>query len=114
MKGGSTTSAGGRTRAALVIVEVALSVLLVSASLTIAASSRSKSRSRIPTEQVMGVGFPLPPKRYPTETAHDVGAGQKHPWCHSRNDWQRGLPLAGPNPSTRLMVRLIRKFAGLP
>jgi putative ABC transport system permease protein len=65
---GATALAGGKTRAALVIVEVALAmVLLVSASLTIRSFiALQKVELGFQAEQVMTVGLPLPPKRYAT------------------------------------------------
>jgi putative ABC transport system permease protein len=64
----SGASAGGRTRAALVVVEVALSVvLLVSAGLTIRSfiAMRQVDLGFRP-ERVMSIGLPLPPQRYAT------------------------------------------------
>ncbi len=64
----SGASAGGRTRALLVIVEVALSVvLLVSAGLTIRSfMALQEVDLGFKPERVMSVGLPLPPKRYAT------------------------------------------------
>ncbi len=65
---GATTAAGSKTRASLVVIEVALAVvLLVSASLTIRSFIRlQKVELGFQAEQVMAVGLPLPPKRYAT------------------------------------------------
>lgn len=65
---GSSVSSGGRTRAMLVIAEVALSVvLLVSASLTIRSFlALQKLDLGFQPERVMALGLPLPPKRYAT------------------------------------------------
>jgi putative ABC transport system permease protein len=65
---GSAASAGGRTRAALVVAEVALSVvLLVSAALTIRSFvAMQQVELGFRPERVMVVDLPLPPKRYPT------------------------------------------------
>jgi predicted permease len=65
---GSSVSSGGRTRALLVIAEVALSVvLLVSASLTIRSFlALQKVDLGFQPERVMALGLPLPPKRYAT------------------------------------------------
>jgi len=64
----SGASAGGRTRSSLVVVEVALSVvLLVSACLTIRSFVALQGvELGFRTERVMVVDLPLPPKRYPT------------------------------------------------
>jgi putative ABC transport system permease protein len=65
---GSGTSAGGRTRAALVVIEVASSmVLLVSAGLT-ARSFLAMQQVELGfrPERVMVMDLPLPPKRYPS------------------------------------------------
>jgi putative ABC transport system permease protein len=65
---GATASAGGKMRASLVIVEVALAmVLLVSAGLTIRSFiALQKVELGFQPEQVLSVGLPLPPKRYAT------------------------------------------------
>ena len=65
---GSGGYPGGRTRAALVIVEVALSmVLLVSAGLTIRSFvAMQQVELGFRPERVMVMNLPLPPKRYPT------------------------------------------------
>src|SRR5262249_60364384 len=62
----SGASTGGRTRALLVVIEVALSVvLLVGASLTIRSFARIQQVDLgFRPERVMSVGSPLPPKRY--------------------------------------------------
>ena len=64
----SGASAGGRTRSALVVVEVALSVvLLVSAGLTVRSFvALQQVELGFRTERAMVVDLPLPPKRYPT------------------------------------------------
>ena len=65
---GATASAGGKMRASLVVVEVALAVvLLVSASLTIRSfMALQQVELGFQPEQVMAVGLPLPAKRYAT------------------------------------------------
>jgi predicted permease len=65
---GATASAGGKMRAALVIAEVALAmVLLVSASLTIRSFIALQNvELGFQPENVLSVGLPLPPKRYAT------------------------------------------------
>src|SRR5262245_2126200 len=65
---GSGASAGGRTRAALVVIEVALSVvLLVGAGLTIRSFiALQQVDLGFRPERVMSVGLPLPPQRYAT------------------------------------------------
>jgi len=64
----SGTSAGGRTRAALVVAEVAMSVvLLVSAGLTVRSFIALENvELGFKPERVMVVDLPLPPRRYPT------------------------------------------------
>src|SRR6266540_3372610 len=64
----SGASAGGRTRAALVVIEVALSVvLLVGAGLTIRSFvALQQVDLGFRPERVMSVGLPLPPQRYAT------------------------------------------------
>jgi putative ABC transport system permease protein len=76
---GSSTAAGGKMRATLVVVEVALAVvLLVSASLTIRSFMALQTiELGFQPERVMSVGLPLPPKRYATleqrnRFAHDL------------------------------------------
>lgn len=65
---GSSSSAGGKVRATLVVVEVALAVvLLVSASLTVRSfMALQKVELGFQPEHVMAAGVPLPPKRYAT------------------------------------------------
>ena len=65
---GATKSAGAKTRASLVIVEVALAVaLLVSANLTIRSFiALQRVELGFEPEHVLTVGLPLPPKRYAT------------------------------------------------
>ena len=64
----STTAKGGKFRATLVIVEVALAVvLLVSASLTVRSfAALQKIELGFQPERLMGVALLLPPKRYAT------------------------------------------------
>lgn len=64
----SGASAGGRTRASLVVVEVALSaVLLVSAGLTVRSFfALQHVELGFRPERVMVVNLPLPPRRYPS------------------------------------------------
>src|SRR2546426_219399 len=104
---GSRVSAAGRTRALLVITEVALAlVLLVSAGLTIrsfVALQRVDLGFR--PERVMTVGLPLPPKRYATwqqrnHFAQELLARVKHlPGVQAATIGNGGLPFGGP-PST--------------
>ena len=65
---GSGVSAGARTRAALVVAEVALSmVLLVSAGLTVRSFvAMQQVELGFRTDRVMVMDLPLPPKRYPS------------------------------------------------
>jgi putative ABC transport system permease protein len=65
---GLSAATGGKTRALLVVVEVALAVvLLVSSSLTIRSfMALQKVDLGFQPERVMTVGLPLPPKRYTT------------------------------------------------
>jgi predicted permease len=65
---GSSASSGGRTRAALVVAEVALSmVLLVSAGLTVRSFiAMQQVELGFRPEHVMVMDLSLPPKRYPT------------------------------------------------
>jgi predicted permease len=101
---GSTASAGGKTRASLVIVEVALAVvLLVSASLTIRSFiALQKVELGFQPEQVMSVGLPLPPKRYATmeqrnRFAHDLLERVKNiPGVIAATIGNGGLPFGGP------------------
>ena len=101
---GSTASAGGKTRASLVIVEVALAVvLLVSASLTIRSFiALQKVELGFQPEQVMAVGLPLPPKRYATmeqrnRFAHDLLERVKNiPGVIAATIGNGGLPFGGP------------------
>ncbi|MES2694113.1 MAG: ABC transporter permease [Verrucomicrobiota bacterium] len=66
--GAAAGSSGNRTRNTLVVVEVALSVvLLVGASLTIRGFVELQRVDRgFDTEQLLGISVPLNPKRYPT------------------------------------------------
>ena len=101
---GSRVSAAGRTRALLVITEVALAlVLLVSAGLTIrsfVALQRVDLGFR--PERVMTVGLPLPPKRYATwqqrnHFAQELLARVKHlPGVQAATIGNGGLPFGGP------------------
>src|SRR6185369_17237746 len=67
-KAAGTSAAGGRTRNLLVIVELALSViLLVGASLTIRGFYQlQRADPGFQPDRVLMVGLPLPPKRYAT------------------------------------------------
>src|SRR5262245_2423598 len=107
---GSGASAGGRTRALLVVVEVALSVvLLVGAALTI--------RSFIALQQVdlgfrperlMAVGLPLPPNRYSTWEQRNRFAQEllervrNLPGVQAATIGFGGLPFGGPQSTFAL------------
>jgi predicted permease len=97
-------SAGGRTRALLVIIEVALSVvLLVSAGLTIRSFiALQKIDLGFRPSQVMAMGVPLPPKRYPTleqrnRFAQDLLERVKNlPGVQAATIGFGGMPFGGP------------------
>jgi len=75
---GSSGAAGGRIRATLVVIEVALSVvLLVSAGLTIRGFfALQQVNPGFRPEQVLTVNLPLPPKRYDTWERRNRFAGE--------------------------------------
>jgi predicted permease len=101
---GSSASAGGRTRALLVIAEVALSVvLLVSAGLTIRSFvSLQRVKLGFRPEGVMTVGLPLPPKRYETLDQRNRFAqellerARNLPGVQAATIGNGGLPFGGP------------------
>ncbi len=101
---GSSPSAGGKVRALLVVVEVALAVvLLVSASLTIRSfAALQKVELGFQPENVMNVGVPLPPRRYATweqrnRFAHDLLERVRNtPGVVAATIGNGGLPFGGP------------------
>jgi predicted permease len=101
---GATASAGGKTRAALVVAEVALAVvLLVSASLTIRSFIALQGvELGFQPEKVMTVGLPLPPKRYATleqrnRFAHDLLERIRNlPGVAAATIGNGGMPFGGP------------------
>jgi predicted permease len=107
---GSGASAGGRTRALLVIVEVALSVvLLVGAGLTIRSFTRLQQVDLgFRPEQVMSIGLPLPPKRYATweqrnRFARELLERVKNlPGVQAATLGNGGLPFGGPQSTFAL------------
>ncbi len=100
---GSSTAAGSKARALLVIVEVALSVvLLVSASLTIRSFAALQNvELGFQPEHVMVATVPLPPKRYATweqrnRFAHDLLERIKTlPGVEAATIGNGGLPFGG-------------------
>jgi len=104
---GSSTAAGGKLRAGLVVVEVALAVvLLVSASLTIRSfAALQKVDLGFQPGRVMAVAVPLPPKRYATweqrnRFAHDLLERVKNmPGVVAATIGSGGLPFGGPDSS---------------
>src|SRR5215467_13010534 len=107
---GSGASAGGRTRALLVVIEVALSVvLLVGASLTIRSfASIQQVDLGFRPERVMSVGLPLPPKRYATweqrnRFARELLERMKNlPGIQAATVGVGGLPFGGPQSTFAL------------
>jgi len=107
---GSGSSTGGRTRAALVVVEVALSVvLLVSAGLTIRSFiALQQVDLGFRTERVMSVGLPLPPQRYSTleqrnRFAREILERVKSlPGVQAATIGNGGLPFGGPQSTFAL------------
>jgi predicted permease len=107
---GSGSSAGGRTRAMLVVVEVALSVvLLVSAGLTIRSFVKLQQVDLgFRPERVMSVGLPLPPKRYATWEQRNRFAREllervkSLPGVHAATIGVGGLPFGGPQSTFAL------------
>jgi putative ABC transport system permease protein len=110
---GATASAGGKTRASLVIAEVALAVvLLVSATLTVRSFiALQKVELGFQPEHVMTVGLPLPPKRYATleqrnRFAHDLLERVKTlPGIAAASIGNGGLPFGGPQSTYHIHHR---------
>jgi putative ABC transport system permease protein len=100
----SSSSAGERTRALLVVVEVALSVvLLVSAALTIRSFiALQQVELGFRPERVMNIDLPLPPGRYSTweqrnRFAQDLlGRVKNIPGVQAATIGNGGLPFGGP------------------
>jgi predicted permease len=100
---GATASGGGKMRASLVVVEVALAVvLLVSASLTIRSFiALQKVELGFQPEQVLSIGLPLPPKRYATLEQRNRFAGdllervKNLPGVSAATIGNGGLPFGG-------------------
>jgi putative ABC transport system permease protein len=101
---GSGASAGGRTRALLVVVEVALSVvLLVGAAMTIRSfDALQRVDLGFRPEGMMSVGLPLPPKRYATLEQRNRFARELLervkglPGVQAATIGNGGLPFGGP------------------
>jgi predicted permease len=101
---GSGASAGGRTRALLVVVEVALSVvLLVGAAMTIRSfSALQQVDLGFRPEGVMSMGLPLAPKRYATLEQRNRFARELLervkglPGVQAATIGNGGLPFGGP------------------
>jgi putative ABC transport system permease protein len=106
----SGASAGGRTRALLVVVEVALSVvLLVGAGLTIRSFvTMQQVELGFRPERVMSVGLPLPPQRYATweqrnRFARELLERVKNlPGVQAATIGNGGLPFGGPQSTFAL------------
>jgi predicted permease len=106
----SGSSAGGRTRALLVVVEVTLSVvLLVSAALTIRSfMALQQVDLGFRPERVMAVGLPLPPNRYQTweqrnRFAQELLERVKNlPGVQAATIGVGGLPFGGPQSAFAL------------
>jgi putative ABC transport system permease protein len=106
----SGASAGGRTRAALVVIEVALSVvLLVGAGLTIRSFiALQKVDLGFRPERVMSIGLPLPPKRYATWEQRNRFAREllervkSVPGVQAATIGVGGLPFGGPQSTFAL------------
>jgi len=106
----SGASTGGRTRALLVVVEVALSVvLLVGASLTIRSFvTLQQVDLGFRPERVMSVGLPLPLKRYATweqrnRFARELLERAKNlPGVQAATIGNGGLPFGGPQSTFAL------------
>ena len=100
----STTAKGGKLRASLVVVEVALAVvLLLSASLTVRSFiALQKIELGFQPEQLMRVGLLLPPQRYATweqrnRFSQDLLERVRNlPGVEAATMGSGGLPLAGP------------------
>ena len=101
---GSGASAGARTRASLVVAEVALSlVLLVSAGLTVRSFiALQHVQLGFRPERVMTVNLPLPPKRYVTWDQRNRFAEEllqrveNLPGVQAAAIGNGGLPFGGP------------------
>ncbi|MBL9169016.1 MAG: ABC transporter permease [Verrucomicrobiales bacterium] len=101
---GSSGASGGRTRALLVIAEVALSVvLLLSAGLTIRSfMALNQVDLGFRPERVVAVDLPLPPRRYATLEARNRFAQEllqrvnNMPGVLSATIGNGGLPFGGP------------------
>ena len=101
---GSGASAGGRTRALLVVAEVAMSVvLLVSAGLTIRSFiALQQVELGFRPERVVTVSVPLPPKRYATWDQRNRFAREllervrNVPGVQAATIGNGGLPFGGP------------------
>src|SRR5207302_2985489 len=101
---GSGASAGARTRASLVVAEVALSVvLLVSAGLTVRSFvALQHVELGFRPERVMTVNLPLPPKRYVTWDQRNRFAKEllervkNLPGVQAATMGDGGLPFGGP------------------
>ncbi|SPF35482.1 conserved membrane hypothetical protein [Candidatus Sulfopaludibacter sp. SbA4] len=121
-----SSAAGGRTRNLLVIVELALSViLLVGASLTIRGFYQlQRADPGFQAERVLMVGLPLPPKRYATYEQRNAFAAsvlervKTIPGVQAAAIGNGGLPFGGPGSnysieghpqaeSRRMLVELI-------
>ncbi|MGH9767022.1 MAG: FtsX-like permease family protein [Blastocatellia bacterium] len=107
---GSGASAGGRTRALLVVIEVALSVvLLVSAGLTIRSfAALQQVDLGFRPERVMAVALPLPPRRYATWEQRNRFAQEllervkSLPGVQAATIGVGGLPFGGPQSTFAL------------
>jgi predicted permease len=101
---GSSSSAGGRTRAFLVIAEVALSmVLLVGAGLTIRSFiALQRVDLGFQSDHVLTAGLPLPPRRYTTLDQRNRFAREllervrNLPGVQAATIGNGGLPFGGP------------------
>jgi putative ABC transport system permease protein len=110
----SGSSAGGRTRALLVVVEVALSVvLLVSAALSIRSFiALQQVDLGFRPERVMTVDLPLPPRHYSTweqrnRFAQDLlGRVKNIPGVQSATIGNGGMPFGGPRTAFTLEGRV--------
>lgn len=100
---GLSSASGGKTRALLVVVEVALAVvLLVSSSLTIRSfMALQKVDLGFQPDRVITVGLPMPPKRYATleqrnRFARDLLERVKHlPGVTATSIGNGGMPFGG-------------------